>query len=149
MVFTCLRRSLLPGLLASTAYLAEMAVDLRAFRTGYDDLVLWGGFLSRHPRRQRVFGALGHYTLGTGLAVTYGLLLPGLPEGPGWLKGLLFAETEHLLTFPSVALGDRVHPAVRAGRLPRLATWWYFWIETARHAAYGVVLGATMKQATS
>jgi hypothetical protein len=126
-----------------------MALDMRLIPNLYDDLVLWGGFLPLPPGCQRLLGLLGHYSLGTGLAAAYTVALPLLPSGPGWLQGLLFAETEHLLTFPSVALGDRTHPAVRTGRLPHLATWRYFCLETARHAAYGAVLGATMKQANS
>lgn len=134
--------SFFPGLAASAAYLAEMALDMRLTGNRYDDLVLLGGFLSFHPRRQRLLGLAIHCGIGLSLARAYRWLAPALPRAPAPLQGLLFIQVENFLTFPGVVLGDAVHPAVRSGQLPRLSTWQYFWVETARHAAYGVVLGA-------
>jgi hypothetical protein len=132
---------LLAGTAASSAYVLEMALDMWLTGNRYDDFVLWGGLVARDPFRQRMLGVLGHYSMGTGLAAVYQALHPSLPEMPGWAQGLLFIGVEHALTFPTVALGNPLHPSVRKGELPSLATWQYFWVETARHAAYGVVLG--------
>lgn len=137
-----LGRSLRLGALAGTAYLAEMALDMRLTRNRYDDLILWGGFFARSPARQRAIGAIGHYGLSAALAAGYGTTGPLLPRGPAWIRGLLFTMAEHLLTFPTIIPGGRIHPSVRNGDLPSFATWQYFWVETARHAAFGLALGA-------
>lgn len=141
---TSRRRLLLPGVLGSGAYLAEMALDLRLSPTGYDDLILWGGLVSRRPGRQRAIGLVGHFSLGIVLGAVYERVAPLFPKWPGWLRGLVLAEVEHVLTFPAVAIGDRVHPSVRTGKLPRLTTGTYFWVEALRHAAYGVALGSVI-----
>lgn len=137
-----IRESVLAGGVAATAYLAEMARDMRLVPNSYDDLVLWGGFLSRDPRRQRLLGAVVHYGLGIGLAAVYQAILPALPRLPGWLRGLIFAQAENTLSFPAVAVIDAIHPSVRSGELPPLFTWRYFWLEALRHAAYGAALGS-------
>lgn len=134
-------RSVRLGAVAGTAYLAEMALDMRLTGNRYDDLVLWGGFLSRDPVWQRVLGAMGHFSLSVALAAAYEAAEPVLPDGPPWARGLLFTMGEHLLSFPTVGLGDFIHPAVKDGRLPSLMSWRYFWVETARHVAYGIALG--------
>ncbi|GAC1513916.1 MAG: hypothetical protein NVS2B16_19790 [Chloroflexota bacterium] len=136
-----IKRSLRLGTLAGAAYLVEMALDMRLTRNRYDDLVLWGGFFSSDPVRQRIIGAVGHFALSTGLAAGYQATQPLLPAGPPWARGLLFTMVEHLLSFPTVALGDSIHPSVKRGDLPSLMTWQYFGVETARHVAYGLVLG--------
>ncbi|MBV9279505.1 MAG: hypothetical protein JOZ41_05445 [Chloroflexi bacterium] len=136
-----LRRSLIAGGAASTAYLLAQALDRRLTGNRYDDLILLGGAVSRHPRRQRVLGAGAHYAVGTILALLYDALRHSLPRLTGWRRGLLFIQVEHALTFPGTAFGTRFHPAVRRGELPWLWTWRYLWVETARHAAYGLVLG--------
>jgi len=135
------RQTVAAGVAASAAYLAEMALDMRLSGNRYDDLVLLGGFFTPRPRRQRLLGVVIHTCLGIALAGAYGVMRPVLPASPPWLQGLIFVQMEHLLTFPTVMVGDTIHPAVRRGQLPRLATPGYFWVETARHAAFGVVLG--------
>jgi len=81
-----LRRSAVVGGVAGTAYLAAMATDLWLTGNRYDDLMLWGGLLSRHSVRGRVLGALAHYGLSIGLVATYQAVLPSLPAAPGWLR---------------------------------------------------------------
>lgn len=137
-----LRSSALVGAIAGTAYLTEMALDMRMAANEYDDLVLWGGFLSRRRSRQRLLGAGIHYILSAALAATYRAFMPFLPSWPGWLRGLLFVQAENALLYPSVPLLNAIHPEVRAGGLPSLLTWRYFWVEIARHVAFGVTLGA-------
>lgn len=137
-----LRRSAVVGGLAGTAYLAEQALDMRLAPNRYDDLVLWGGFLSHRPMRQRLLGAAMHYSLSVVLAATYTAARPILPRGPEWLRGVLFVQAENALLYPMVPVLDAVHPLIRSGALPRLLTWRYFWVEIARHAAFGAALGA-------
>lgn len=140
------RRSVAVGSLAATAYLVEQEIDRRLISNSYDDLVLWGGFLSHDFRVQQSLGLLAHYTLGISLAALYGALLPSMPKGPGWLRGLVFTQVENALLYPGVPLLNRVNGAVRRGQIPSLLTWRYFWVEVARHAAYGLVLGALMPE---
>lgn len=134
------------GSAAATAYLAGQATDRRLITNDYDDLLLWGGLLSRDPRRRRRIGLLVHYTLGVALALAYQVALPALPPLPGWLRGLLFAQAENTILYPGVIVLNAIHPDVPAGRLPSLLTWRYFWVESVRHAAYGIVLGALMDE---
>lgn len=158
---SALRDGILPGVGASAAYLLEQELDRRVVSNRYDDLLLWGGFLSRTPARQRIYGLMVHCFLGIGLAGAFSLVdarisllaktsrppsiaavLRRYAAMPLWARGLLFAQAENALLYPGVPLLNGLHPEVRTGRLPSLLTWRYFWVEVARHAAYGAVLGA-------
>ena len=133
-------RSVLVGAAASSAYLAEMAIDMRVTANRYDDRILLGGFFSRDSKGQKLIGTLIHYSVGVAVAAVYQAVRPSLPRVPKWLRAQIFIHLENTLSFPSVALADRIHPAVKDGTLPKLLTWQYYWIVSARHAAYGVVL---------
>jgi hypothetical protein len=119
-----------------------MALDMWLTGNRYDDLVLWGGIVARDPVRQRELGLLGHFATGISLAALFSGVRPTLPRRPAWQQALGFVLVEHLTSFPLVGLGDRRHPAVLRGELPPLRTWTYFWVETWRHLAYGLALGA-------
>ena len=144
-VYPSLRRSALIGGIAGTAYLAEMVLDMRVVSNRYDDLVLWGGFVARNRVRQRLLGAAVHYVLSVTLAFAYGTVSPWLPRWPGWVRGVVFVQVENALLYPGVPVLNAVHPEVRSGRLPTLLTWRYFWVEIARHVAFGATLGALLK----
>lgn len=133
-------RSVLVGTAASTAYLAEMAIDMRKTANRYDDRVLLGGLFSQDTQRQKLIGTLIHYSVGIVVAAAYQAISPSLSRVPRWLRAQIFIHLENTLSFPSVALADLVHPAVEDGSLPALLTWRYYWIVSARHAAYGLVL---------
>lgn len=139
-----MRRSAVVGGIAGTAYLAEMALDQRLASNRYDDLVLWGGFLTAHPKQQRILGASIHYTLSVALTAAYAAIMPLLPAWPAWLRGLLFVQVENAFLYPGVPVLNAIHPEVRSGRLPSLLTWRYFWVEIARHAAFGATMGALL-----
>lgn len=132
------------GGIAGTAYLLAMALDMRLASNRYDDLALWGGFLTPHPIRQRLLGAGVHYGLSIALAAAYGSIARFLPTWPGWVRGLLFLQVENALLYPGVPLLNTMHPEVRSGRLPSLRTWRYFWVEIVRHVAFGATLGALL-----
>ncbi len=136
-----LRRSAAVGGVAGTAYLAAMTADRWLTGNRYDDLILWGGLLSRHPVRGRALGALAHYSLSIGLVALYQAVLPSLPRGPAWLRGMLFVQVENLVLYPGVPVLHAIHPMVRSGELPPLTTWTFFELEALRHAAFGLVLG--------
>ena len=138
-------RVLLAGGAAGTAYLAEAALDMRLIPNCYDDLTLWGGFITRDRTRQRLVGAGAHYTLSAVLATTFASSAWFLPNWPGWLRGVLFVQLENALLYPGVPALNAVHPEVRSGRMPSLLTWRYFWVEILRHVAFGAVLGVTLE----
>jgi hypothetical protein len=141
-----LRHSALVGGIAGTAYLAEMALDMKLVANRYDDLVLWGGFVTPHRLRQRLVGAGIHYLLSAALAGIYGTIAPLLPSWPGWVRGVVFVQIENALLYPGVPVLNAVHPEVRLGRLPSLLTWRYFWVEIARHVAFGATLGTLLQE---
>lgn len=143
-----LRRTVVTGSLASAAYLGAQALDRRVAPNEYDDLVLWGGFLSRRRRWQRALGLVVHFSLGITLAAVYESVRLPLPPMPGWFQGVLFAQVENALLYPGVPVLNAIHPEVRRGRLPSLLTWKYFLVEAFRHAAYGVVLGTLGRRRT-
>jgi hypothetical protein len=141
-----LSRVLFTSFIASTAYLGMMMIDMRVTRNRYNDLVFWGGYGSRVPRRQRIIGIALIYTVGSVVTAVYGALLPLLPRWPGWLLGACFVQTENIVRFPTVVPMNAVHPSVRSGELPPLWTWRYFWLEADRHIAFGLVLGLLMRR---
>ena len=140
------RRSALVGGIAGTAYLAEMALDMKVAANRYDDLVLWGGFVTSHRIRQRLVGAGIHYLLSAALATAYDAIAPLLPSWPGWARGVAFVQVENALLYPGVPVLNSIHPEVRSGRLPSLLTWRYFWVEIARHVAFGATLGILLPE---
>lgn len=135
---------LLAGGVASSGFLVTQAVDQRLTGGGYDDLLLWGGLLSRDPARQRLLGAGVHFALGVALAAIYDALLPLLPDLPGPVRGMLFAQVENTLAYPGVPWINRRHPEVRSGRLASLTSPRYWLLETIRHAVYGALLGTLL-----
>lgn len=141
-----LSRVLFTSFVASTAYLTAMAIDMRVTRNRYNDLVFWGGYVSRVPLRQRLIGIALIYTVGSVVTAVYGALLPFLPRWRGWLLGACFVQTENIVRFPTVVPMNGVHPSVRSGELPPLWTWRYFWLEADRHIAFGLVLGFLMRR---
>jgi hypothetical protein len=118
-----------------------MVLDMRLVPNSYDDFVLWGGFVSRQAGRPRLIGAALPYLLSFTVASVFNAFTPAMPRLPGWLRGLLFIQVENAVLYPGVPLLQKIHPEVRSGRLPSLLTWQYFWVEIARHAAFGAVLG--------
>ena len=131
----------LAGLAGAVAYAAEMWLDLRLIRYRFDDFALLGRPLSR---RRRVWLPLGVALHGLNGALL-GALFPfarGFFPGPGWLRGVLYAQMENALLWPLMPLVDRLHPARREGELAPAWSRSGFLVATLRHAAYGLVLGA-------
>jgi hypothetical protein len=135
-------RAVLVGGLASVAFLVEQAIDRRLLPNRYDDLVLWGGFVTRRPALQRALGLTVHFSLGTALAAAYEAEQPSLPKWNPVLLGILFTQTENAILWPTVPVMNAIHPEVRRGGLPPLTAWRYLVVELLRHVAYGAVLGA-------
>jgi hypothetical protein len=136
-----LQRSLggaVAGSLAAAVWAAQQPLDKRAFECEYDDVEMLGKFVTR-GREWPLIGLAIHMANGAVFGAVYSQVRPFAP-GPPVAKGLLAGLTEHVASWPLVALVDQYHPARR--ELPRLwgnnrallqATW--------RHALFGAVLG--------
>jgi hypothetical protein len=130
----------LAGLAGAVAFLFAMAVDLAVLRRRTNDLRLLAGLLPGGARFWPLLGTLMHLANGAALGVLYGRLRRVFPFS-GWFAGSLFALAENLALWPIVALLDRVHPEIRAGRLEPFNRPVPFLQEVWRHLAYGLTLG--------
>jgi hypothetical protein len=135
-----LGHAILAGLAGAVAFLFAMAVDLAVLRRRTNDLRLLAGLLPGGARFWPLLGTLMHLANGAALGVLYGRLRRVFPFS-GWLAGSLFALAENLALWPIVALLDRVHPEIRAGRLEPFNRPVPFLQEVWRHLAYGLTLG--------
>ncbi len=129
------------GALASVAYAVEMWIDLRILPSNFNDFTLLGRPFSSVRARWLPVGALIHGINGTVLGLAFGWVYP-LLWGPGWLRGVLFAQVENLTLWPLMLAVDRFHPARREGQLGAGWSRTSFVAGALRHAVYGFVLGA-------
>ena len=126
------------GAVAATVMALEEPLDRRLLDTDYSDVEIIGKLVTRGDEWRPVGFAL-HVQNGALFGVVYAQLKPFLP-GPAPVRGLLYALTEHILTWPTVALIDRHHPARK--ELPALTgNGRAFAQATLRHALFGIVLG--------
>jgi len=132
-------RGAVAGAVAATVMALEEPLDRRLLETDYSDVEIVGKLVTRGEEWRTVGFAL-HVQNGAFFGVLYAQLKPFLP-GPAPLRGLVYALTEHIVTWPSVALIDRYHPARK--ELPTLTgSGRAFAQATLRHALFGIVLGA-------
>ena len=130
-------RGALAGAAAAAVWAAQQPLDKRVFGTDYDDAELLGRLTRvRAPATQPVGLAL-HLANGAAFGAVYANLAPSLP-GPGAVRGAAAGLAEHLATWPSTIVIDRL--SLRG--MPKLwgdprafaqATW--------RHLLFGTVLG--------
>jgi hypothetical protein len=126
------------GAVATAAMTLEQTLDKRLFDSAYDDVEILGKLVTRGDDWQRIGFAL-HVQNGAIFGAGYVRLKPFLP-GPAVLRGLLAFLVEHVVTWPTVQLIDRFHPARK--ELPKLAgNRRAFAQATLRHAVFGIVLG--------
>jgi hypothetical protein len=131
-------RGALAGALAAGVWAAQVPLDQRVFRSGFDDVELLGKAFTR-GRSWRVIGFAVHVQNGALFGAAYANLAPRLPL-PSWARGPALALAENFGTWPLAALSDRLHPARE--ELPAIfanpralaqSTW--------RHLLFGVLLG--------
>lgn len=127
------------GTIAGVAFALAMQVDMRVFNNRLDDFRLLGE-LGPGAGHWRAKGIALHAANSAGLGIVYTLVADRL-FGPAWLRGLTYAIIENTLLWPLTFLLDKRHPAILAGRLPRLNQPAAIAQEHLRHALYGVVLG--------
>jgi hypothetical protein len=130
-------RGALAGAAAATVWTACDPLFKRAFGTPYSDAELLSAFVTR-GRAQPVVSVVLHAVNGAG----FGRLFVRL-GGCGAKQGVVAAVVENALLWPVMPLFDRVHPNVRDGTWPKLATNpRVFAQSTAAHAFFGALLGA-------
>lgn len=135
------------GLAGGVAFAAVMKADMALSGRRVDDFQLLAGF---GPTRDHwpVAGAIVHAGNSVALGGLYAVVSDRLP-GKGWQRGLTFAMVENSLLWPLLIILDRVHPAIQSGELPVYNRPWPFFVESVRHAAYGLVLGSLFEQLTT
>ena len=127
------------GLAAGAAFVAVLEADLRLTGRNVDDLMILGRPFVTEPTKARVLGGAIHAVNSLALAGLYASLERRIP-GPGWLKGIVFANVENALLYPVTRFED-IHPAIRTGLVDRYYNWPAFWQSVPRHIAFGAVLG--------
>jgi hypothetical protein len=131
------------GLAGSAAYLAAQAVDIAATRERTDDVALLGMLATRRDPWWRVLGLGAHFVNGALLGTLYARFAHDRLPGPPWLRGTAAAQVENLVLWLALIRPlDRVHPGIRAGRLPTYDRPAPFAQSVWRHLAYGAALGA-------
>ena len=127
------------GLAAGAAFVAVLEADLRLTNRNVDDLMVLGRPFVEEPRQARAVGVAIHAVNSLALACLYAMVERRIP-GPGWFKGVLFANVENVILYP-VTFFEETHPAIRTGQVDRYFNWPAFWQSVPRHIAYGAVLG--------
>ena len=133
------------GLFGALAYLVAMGIDIVITRKRANDLRLLASLVPGGGPYWPVLGLVMHFFNGAALGMVYARVQHHLP-GRGWLRGLLFAQTENLVLWPLMILIDRVNPDIKNGSLPVYNRPLPFLQEVLRHAAYGAVLGAVFQR---
>jgi len=104
-------RGALAGAAAALVWAAAEPVARRAFGTSYSDVRLLGAAVTR-GRRWPVAGVAMHALNGA----VFGAVFAAAGQA-GWRRGVLAAEAENLVLWPSMALADRLHPDPDSQRL--------------------------------
>jgi hypothetical protein len=128
------------GALAALAWGVLEPLDRRVFRCDYSDIALLGKAVSR--RHWRTAGFALHAANGAAFGIVYDASRRRLSLDPRRLA-LALALAEHVGLYPLSYLVDRFHPARGEEGIPPLLTNPRAFAQaTARHALFGVVLGA-------
>jgi hypothetical protein len=130
-------RGALAGATAAAVWAAQQPLDKRVFGVDYDDAELLARLARVSGPAARPAGLALHLLNGAIAGALYANAAPSLP-GPPAVRGMAAAATEHLATWPSTALLERldVTGGTRLWGDPRAfaqATW--------RHLLFGAVLG--------
>jgi hypothetical protein len=136
----------LAGAVAAGVWAAQQPLDRRVFDCDHDDVELLGKLVTRGDAWPLAGVAL-HLGNGALFGAGYAHARPFIP-GPGALRGVLAAMTEHLASWPLGRVSDHYHPArgdlVALGGNKRAlaqATW--------RHFLFGAVLGELERRLNS
>jgi hypothetical protein len=131
-------RGALAGAVAAGIWVLQQPADKRVFGVDYDDAELLGKLVTR-GRAWPVLGTAIHVANGALFGAVYANVAHRLPL-PSWARGPLAGLTEHVSTWPAIALVDRFHPA--RDDMPMLATSLPAFAQaTWRHLLFGTIMG--------
>lgn len=134
-------RGAVAGAVAAAAWAATDPLLRRLAGTPYSDVRLLGRLATR-GRGWPVAGLAIHMVNGAIFGATFERL--GLR---GVKAGVIAAEAENTVLWPTMAIADRIHPDRREGTWPRLVSSPRVAAhEVAGHAIFGSVLGALVKR---
>lgn len=136
---------LVAGAAGALAYLGEMEADRAFSGESPDDLRLLGLLVGCRPNRTDAVGAVIHVANGMALGVLYAKVARQRLPGPGWLRGVLYANTENVALYPLLLIAPPWDGAL-ADQLRVYRTWSAFAWSVPRHIAYGAVLGALVER---
>ncbi|HTG41583.1 MAG TPA: hypothetical protein VK697_08205 [Methylomirabilota bacterium] len=129
-------RGAVAGAVAAAVWVAAEPIGQRVFRTSYSDVRLLGALLTSSGPWRRV-GIVVHLANGALFGAIFGRM-----GGGGWRQGLISAELENLVLWPTMAVVDRIHSDRRSGSWqPLVSSARVFAYEVTMHALFGVVLG--------
>jgi hypothetical protein len=124
------------GAVAAAVWVWAEPIGQRVFRTSYSDVRLLGALLTARGPWRRV-GIVVHLANGAFFGATFGRM-----GGGGSRQGVVAAELENLVLWPTMALVDRIHSDRRSRSWPPLVSSpRVFADEATMHALFGVVLG--------
>ena len=128
------------GLAGSAAYSVAQHFDMKVLDHNTDDFLLLGTLMPVDDDLARPLGAVMHFGNGALLGIAYALIgrdrLPGSP----FARGMTWTMMETFGLYP-MALLEKLHPAIRDGRLESYLSGKGFAQQLVRHIAYGAVLG--------
>lgn len=133
------------ALAAGSAYLAEMAVDMKLLDYPLNDVRMFGELFGRRRSWPLVGGAM-HYSFSIFLTYLYAAYARDRLPGPGWLRGLIFINIENGVLYPFAGLLDRFNPTIHNGAMPGVFTKTGFVNQLLRHAAFGLTLGSLLRK---
>ena len=124
------------GAVAAAVWVTAEPIGQRVFRTPYSDVRLLGALVTpRGPWRK--VGIVMHLANGAFFGAAFARI-----GGGGWRQGLIAAELENVVLWPTMALFDRIHSDRRSGSWqPLLSSARVFAYEVTMHALFGVVFG--------
>jgi hypothetical protein len=131
------------GAVAALVWGALEPLDRRIFRHDYSDIAVLGKAFTQGPG-WRPLGFAIHALNGAIFGAVYYEIARRIPRGPQRLA-LELALLEHLTLFPTGRLVDRYHPARGEPGVARLFSIRAFGQATARHLAFGFLLGRFAK----
>ena len=129
------------GAVAAAAWVTAEPVLGSLFRTPYSDVRLLGRLAVR-GRGWPLAGVALHIANGAAFGWAFERLRLGGPR-----QGVLVAEAENLVLWPTLLIVDRIHPDRRDKTWPRLVTSRRIAAyEIATHALFGAVLGMLVRR---
>jgi hypothetical protein len=130
-------RGAVAGAIAAGVWSAVEPLAAEAFDSKFTDVAMLGRWVAPDGP-WRPIGLAMHITNGAAFGAAFGLL-----GGRGLRAGVGAAMAEYVVSWPAMAVADRVHPDRIAERLPRLLTSGRIaGQEAAMHLLFGAVLGA-------